>query len=53
MTTPAPRSTDRREMVWANVRGTLFCGKSFSDMEPAFLEVVLKTVSAKILNADF
>jgi hypothetical protein len=32
MTTPAPRNTARRETVRANVRGTRFCGKSFSDM---------------------
>jgi hypothetical protein len=32
MTTPAPRNTDRREMVRAKVLGVLFCGKSFSDM---------------------
>src|SRR3954467_7869440 len=32
MTTPAPRSTDRRDMVRTKVPGTPFCGRSVSDM---------------------
>jgi hypothetical protein len=32
MTTPAPRNTARRDIVLSNVRGILFCGKSFWDI---------------------
>src|SRR3954469_10332192 len=32
MTTPAPRSTERRDMVRTNVPGMRFCGRSVSDI---------------------